>query len=490
MKVQTAIFQSEYCTESELFYRSDGLCVPNQNRIIISEGTTISTDTYQNLFDEYTWFGYTGISLWLLKLSVKGNGTVKLIRRCDKNHEILSECATDSNQVQELVLPFRVNGEKGYCYFEIQAAERVEVVDAGYHTNALPKREINLCVLSCTYHRNEEIKKNIRQLLASDFFKEDNQLYHHLRVIVSDNGSELEEIEEDYLKTYHNPNTGGSGGFTRCLQELRRHYEEVNITNVIFMDDDVEFLNESLYRLYALLSYIKVEYEESVIAGRMFRTDQRWIQYTAAEIWNAGDLRHIGLNQDMRALESLAVVNDNANAEYGGWWFCCFPYSFAKENDPLPFFLHCDDVEYGLRHGGTPIILNGIHVWHATYEYRQSPVIAYYDIRNSMIVNAMYGFLNSNEDFRNYSLLKIIDFHQKEEYEKERMAICATKDFIKGYQWFLHVSSEMLHKKIGTIRKSGKYSNYIQQLMLRVRFKKKKQVAENYQNLLGYGGHI
>lgn len=29
-------------------------------------------------------------------------------------------------------------------------------------------------------------------------------------------------------------------------------------------------------------------------------------------------------------------------------------------------------------------------MWHETYEYRQSPVIAYYDCRNSLIVNPMY----------------------------------------------------------------------------------------------------
>ena len=57
-----------------------------------------------------------------------------------------------------------------------------------------------------------------------------------------------------------NPNTGGSGGFTRGIMETRDDEYENGITHG-FMDDDVELLIESLYRLYAFLSLVVRGYE-------------------------------------------------------------------------------------------------------------------------------------------------------------------------------------------------------------------------------------
>ena len=482
MRVQSVVFSSEYCSEKELFYRGENEHPSDETKILVPEGETILTDTYQNLFDTAVWFKYTGVSQWNLCLEVKGKGTVSLYRRVDEKKELLSAHSFESKESFSIRVPFTSKSDRGYVFFEVHANKNVEILSAGYHTDQKSRREISLCALFCTYHRNEEINRNLNQLLQSDFFDEESPFYHKLRIIVSDNGSELDYRDEVYLKLYHNPNTGGSGGFKRCLQELRSNYDEAGITNVIFMDDDVEFLNESLYRLYAFLTYLQTAYEDSVVAGRMFRSDSRWVQYTAAEIWNAGDLRHIGLNTDMTERSSLVSVNENTGAEYGGWWFCCYPYAFSRENDPLPFFLHCDDVEYGLRYGSTPIILNGVHVWHPTFEYRQNAIIAYYDIRNSLIVNAMFGFLKSNKDFRNYSLLRIVGYREAKEHEKEYMAIRATQDFLKGKKWFFSISSEEYHKRLIAGKRHGKNRNYISQLFLRLRFRKKSLIADSYKN--------
>ncbi len=115
----------------------------------------------------------------------------------------------------------------------------------------------------------------------------------------------------------------------------------------------------------------------------MFRADKKYIQYTKTEIWNRSEILHTGWMQDMCKVECLPWMNLQ-EGEYSGWWFACFPMEFVQKEKPLPFFLHCDDVEYGLRLGTVPMALNGIQVWHETYEYRQSPVITYYDVRNSL----------------------------------------------------------------------------------------------------------
>ena len=133
--------------------------------------------------------------------------------------------------------------------------------------------------------------------------------------------------------------------------------------------------------------------------------------------------------------ENLASLNDNEGAEYGGWWFACYPMEFVEKNRPLPFFLHCDDVEYGLRHGGTPIVLNGIQVWHETYEYRQSPVIAYYDTRNALIVNALY-VQNQNKKDVICSLEKAIELVREESLEEAYTRLLGIFHFCLGPIWF------------------------------------------------------
>ena len=296
----------------------------------------------------------------------------------------------------------------------------------------------------CTYKRKAYLERNIEKIKRSPMIRKLAEENCFVARVV-DNARELSDSYGRSIKVYPNENTGGSGGFTRGMEESVKEKEEYQTTHVILMDDDVELQTESLGRLYALLSYIRPEYSLEAIAGRMFRLDRRESQYTAAEIWNGGDLRHIGWNQDMSLEENLPSMNENEGAEYGGWWFACYPMEFVEKNRPLPFFLHCDDVEYGLRHGGTPIILNGIQVWHETYEYRQSPVIVYYDTRNMLFVNQLY-----EPQIDNLKLWqqKVLLYREREEYKSERMAIYGMRDYLKGLDWLCKIDAEKLHGKL------------------------------------------
>lgn len=347
------------------------------------------------------------------------------------------------------------------------------------------KRNIHISVIICTYKRKEALEANLARFRGSRFFNEADELYGKLSIRIIDNASELMEVKERYIKLYHNPNTGGSGGFTRGIIETRKDEKEYGITHVVFMDDDVECQMESFYRLYALLVLCKEEYQNSMIAGRMFRMDAKNIQYTAAEVWNAGDIRHIGCNLDMTRQENLSSANDNTGAEYGGWWFACFPMNFVREQTPLPFFLHCDDVEYGLRHGGTPIILNGIQVWHETYEYRQSPAIAYYDTRNPLIVNAMYGLLPEKEVVLAEWKRKISECHVRGDYLTEYMIILGMWDFLKGTKWIKKINVEKNHHNISRKRYFLRFTNALFWRMVVVRYKRLKgEVVRKNENSL------
>lgn len=461
------------CEKKEIYYQAEMRLEQVNSNIMIPAKKGVSFFSYMNMCDLDTWKKYTVLSNVKFHVEVKGAGYLSLKTKTREKEQILSEHSfTGSNIAGWETYDYEVSLEKtdGCCYFEIMSETDMLIKDACFLSSENESQDVTLALNICTYHRNKEIERNLNQLRNSRFFVPEDELFQKLRVMVVDNGSELSEIREPYIKLVHNPNTGGSGGFKRGLEEIRKW--DLDITHVVFMDDDVEFNMESLYRLCALLSFIRQEYQKECVAGRMFRTDTRHVQYTAAEIWNKGELGHVGLNADMSLEKEILQSNENSGAEYGGWWFCCYPMEFARKNDPLPFFVHCDDVEYGLRHGGTPIILNGIQVWHETYEYRQSAVIAYYDLRNSLFVNEIYNCQKNVSYILKRWKEQITEKHIVGDYVGEYLLICALWDYCKGIQWLVKTNPEKKAKQLCEI-KSNKLRNAIMWRITERKIKKK-----------------
>lgn len=404
MILQNCIGPDEVCRVPEIYYRSSGELSYEYGNVLLCAGQELSSNTYMNMFDVGAWNKYTTVNKISFYCQIKGKGRIALlhqennIKKKIKEVSYGSERHRDQPESEMLTVQIDLPAEirSGMIYFSLNAESETQLCHAEFRTKDSRDRRISLSLVICTYKRKAYLERNIEKIKRSPMIRKLAEENCFVARVV-DNARELSDSYGRSIKVYPNENTGGSGGFTRGMEESVKEKEEYQTTHVILMDDDVELQTESLGRLYALLSYIRPEYSLEAIAGRMFRLDRRESQYTAAEIWNGGDLRHIGWNQDMSLEENLPSMNENEGAEYGGWWFACYPMEFVEKNRPLPFFLHCDDVEYGLRHGGTPIILNGIQVWHETYEYRQSPVIVYYDTRNSLIVNAIYK-KNQNRD--------------------------------------------------------------------------------------------
>lgn len=436
MILQNIIWKEATKETRELYYRSQSQ-IHLQDKLMIVPGTSFATDTYINLFDVETWSKYTTIEKVVLKIELRGSGRIFLRTMGQEVKEQVYKFQNDKKEEILISVPSEWNGK---VYFEIMADEEVEFYGACYIAREIEKKPVKLAIVICTYKREQLLKKLLMELKRAKAI-----LKEQLEVNVVDNASELDLGKESWVRFFHNPNTGGSGGFGRGMDEVVKHYNEFAATHVLLMDDDVEVQTESIVRLYAVLSCVKEEYQQEIVAGRMFRMDKPWIQYTAAEIWNGGDLQHIGFELDVSNRENLERINDNAGAEYSGWWFCCIPYEFVKDNRPLPFFLHCDDVEYGLRHGGAPIILNGIQVWHETYEYRQSPVMAYYDMRNSLLVNEIYGQLKPKEELLTWWKKKITKAHLEKDYQLEYMLILGMWDFLKGIKWLKRIDAERNH---------------------------------------------
>ena len=452
--LQNIVFPFQEDETEALYYRLRGsvgnspraVCLPSKrqfgNGISLKKGSTLSTDTYFNLFDIEAWHKYTGLMNWELVLQLEGVCCLSFYQWNGKK-TLISEQEIKADKKAIVETNFSWSARAKMIFFEIEAKEDVVFYQGEYRAEILPEKRnpIHLSLLICTYKREQELCEIITTLKKSLFFDQASSYYGGMSVRIVDNATELPEIDEPYISLYHNPNTGGSGGFTRGLSESRRDATKYGISHVVFMDDDVKINMETFYRLYALLSLMIPCYQEEVVGGRMFRLDRAYIQYTAAEIWNKGDVKHIGHEQDMRKEEGLPPMNQKLG-QYAGWWFACYPMSFAGQETPFPFFLHCDDVEYGLRHGGNPILLNGIQVWHETYENRMSPLIRYYDQRNSMIVNTFYQLYQNERELFNKWFMRVLYDIRARKFQNLYPTLVALQDYVRGIDFFLSNTSK------------------------------------------------
>ncbi len=444
MILQTVVLPDKMCDESKLYIRKSGQVILTEKEMELINNASVSTQTYINLFDFGTWKKYTEVSKVRLRVKAYGKGEIRVFRQRDYEFKECFCVIVDKMDYEYIEKELH---EEGTYYITFATQSNLRVQSAYFYTEEQETTDVQLKVLICTYKRKKQIEEKIECFQKSKFWDVEDERNGKLSVNIIDNASELVDIHDRYIQIYHNPNTGGAGGFGRGICEARK--DKSSISNIVFMDDDAEIIMESFYRLYALLSYMRAEYSDYPIAGRMFRLDDKRIQYTAAEIWNAGNIQHIGWNSDMTDLDCLQDMNQNQGAQYGGWWFCCYPMGFVMKNDPIPVFLHCDDVEYGLRIGKEPIILNGIQVWHETYEYRKSAVINYYDYRNTLIVNKMYSCeINDKKDLVKSWKEIITKHHVNKDYLNEYMIIKALYDYEKWRRTGKFPSSYRLHKKI------------------------------------------
>ena len=477
MVLQNCFVPDEICGNPEIYYRSSGKLCTDHDTVLLEAGEELCADTYMNILDIGAWEKYTTIRKFIFSCRLHGKGTISLVHREKDMEKKITEvsygdgiCESGAH-LEALTLQIELPEEirSGMIFFCLKAETETQLYRANFYTEDPPDRMISLSLVICTYKRKESLEENLDHIRKDPELR---KLFQEKRFIVRvvDNAKELSDSYGKGIRVYPNENTGGSGGFSRGMEESVKEKELYQTSHVILMDDDVKLQVESLHRLYALLSHIRPKYAQEPVAGRMFRLDRREIQYTAAEIWNGGDLRHIGWNQDMTLKENLPSMNNNEGAEYGGWWFACYPIEYVEKNRPLPFFLHCDDVEYGLRHGGTPIILNGIQVWHETYEYRQSPVTAYYDTRNTLIVNAMIGKLPPKEIVLGEWKRKISEAHVQGDYLLERMHILGLMDAAKGKKYLYKCQKSKKYAQLYKRRKASKIGNAILWRSARIKY--------------------
>lgn len=390
--------------DTDLLYRtSAGARVYSINNILYFSGE-VDFCTYFNAASVAKWRRYTGLVSVRLHIEIAGapcrihtfglnqpddGGPVREVARGGALYD-----ASLDYKVHEIDMPM---GDAVVSGFSLSTAGRVRVRNAYYYTLVEEKqiRDVRLALCTTTFKKEEFIVPNIKRIRAG-ILEADEPVSQGFHLFVVDNGRTLdaEELSGDGVSVIPNVNAGGAGGFARGIMAASEH--ETPFTHVVLMDDDVRMSVESLKRLHSLLSLVSSEYSRAFVNGAMLQMENPSLQFEdVSYVRDLGGFAKVKPDLQVNRLDGVVsneVIDVEVDNAYGAWWFSCFPMSYVAEMGlPMPFFVRCDDVEFGLRCKPTYMTMNGICVWHARFEGRFNAAVACYQyIRNMLVTRALH----------------------------------------------------------------------------------------------------
>lgn len=433
----------------DLFYqKTGGITMPEgESCISIPAGSKVSFLTYFNGFFKKQWDDSTEIGNVRVRIYAEGNCRFSFChveadgkQKTDLMEDWNAGLYGDSAVYQ---IPQWNKRDIDVCYIEAEGiGEGAILRDFQIQACIREEQEVRSAVVICTYKREDDVRKNISRLAS---MKEEVRP----AVFLIDNGNTLgEESFPEFVRYIPNKNSGGTGGFTRGMLEVLEEATS-DFTHVVLMDDDIRLETGTLERTWNFLSCLKEEYRTASVAGSLLRMDIPWMQYECGALWNRGKIIACRHHLDLRKKESLIENTKAEHLDYGGWWYCCFPVSEIREKGlPMPFFVHRDDIEYGMRMGQV-LTLNGIGVWHEAFEKKLPQTAEYYDIRNMAIVNAIYSENWTVSEWKWFLRKWVVGNLLRGRYEYVTLNLYGALDFLKGEAWLQNTHAVELHQKLG-----------------------------------------
>lgn len=329
------------------------------------------------------------------------------------------------------------------------------VLEKAYYYARVAEEQINpvkIALCTTTFLKEDYIIPNI-ELVKNEVLAADDVIAKNFHMFVIDNGRTLdaEALSDEGVTVLPNPNVGGSGGFARGMMEAMKHDE--NFTHVLLMDDDVSISTESLRRTFNLLSLAAGKYKNAFINGAMLVAEEPNRQFEdVSYVVNSGAYASVKSNKYYMDQQQYIVRNEHIDVEipkaYGAWWFSCIPVSAIEQVGlPLPLFVRCDDVEYGMRAKPIYMTMNGICVWHDGFMGRsRASVDSYQYVRNFLIMIAMTDC--SSQDLFMLRMERALRLQLRVmSYDAADLILDGIADYLKGPDYFASLNGEEVIKR-------------------------------------------
>lgn len=329
------------------------------------------------------------------------------------------------------------------------------VLEKAYYYARVAEEQINsvkIALCTTTFLKEDYIIPNI-ELVKNEVLVADDVIAKNFHMFVIDNGRTLdaEALSDEGVTVLPNPNVGGSGGFARGMMEAMKH--DGNFTHVLLMDDDVSISTESLRRTFNLLSLATGKYKNAFINGAMLIAEEPNRQFEdVSYVVNSGAYSSVKSNKYYMDQQQYIVSNEHIDVEvpkaYGAWWFSCIPVSVIEQVGlPLPLFVRCDDVEYGMRAKPIYMTMNGICVWHDGFMGRsRASVDSYQYVRNFLIMIAMTDC--SSQDLFMLRMERALRLQLRVmSYDAADLILDGIADYLKGPDYFASLNGEEVIKR-------------------------------------------
>ncbi len=389
----------------EAFYRAEegSTCAYDGDAKELSVSGLVDFTTYFNGVSVGKWRKYADIDRIMLHVELAGDACTLALRSLaaegpdapfsDSVESAIEVAASKEFAAFDVIVPSQavIGG------FALLTEGTVRLRNAFYYAEVPQQRirPVMLALCTTTFRKEEFIVPNIERI-KEGVLGCDDPVAKRFHMFVVDNGCTLdgEALSDDHVTVIPNPNVGGAGGFARGMMAAQD--SDAAFTHVILMDDDVRMSVESFKRTFALLSLVTDDYAEACLNGAMLELEHPWLQYEdVAYVRKVGGYDRIKWDTRIDSPRDIVrneLIDVETGRTYGAWWYSCIPMTLIERHGlPVPFFVRCDDVEYGVRLNTRYMTLSGICVWHAGFNTRFNAAVSCYQyVRNMMAMMAMH----------------------------------------------------------------------------------------------------
>jgi galactofuranosylgalactofuranosylrhamnosyl-N-acetylglucosaminyl-diphospho-decaprenol beta-1,5/1,6-galactofuranosyltransferase len=424
----------------------------------IKAGGRVSFGTYFNAFPASYWRRWTTVDSVTLRLRVAGDCAIILYRSAAKGHSFPIETIqvdTDEPVSVERTLPLAPFIDGGWYWFDIVAGPQgTTVIKADWAVPAKPAAPGRISLGFTTFNRADFMVEHLRALGSTP-----EVLDLIDAVYVADQGTKRVADHPDFgdaakalgdrLRVIEQGNIGGSGGFSRSMDEVVRAGDS---DYLLILDDDIALEPESILRA---ATFADLARKPTIVGGHMFSLYDRSVLHAYAEHispikwwWDSSPNTRARHDFGRRNLRNTPWLHRRAEAEYNGWWMCLIPTKIIREIGlAVPLFIKWDDAEYAVRAGkkGYPTVsMPGVAAWHIPWLDKNDALDwqAYYHIRNRVIVALLHspfkrgGRLPAESAERQFQALLSM------QYSTAALRLMAIEDVLSG--------PEHMHRDLGT----------------------------------------
>ncbi len=440
--------------------------IAGRRSAIVSAGRRVSLGAYFNAFPASYWRRWSVLSEVLLRIRISGEGTIIVYRSTARGHSHPVESIHfDAASPQDYVLPLPLKQfiDGGWYWFDIAAGSRNAVLhEADWAAETDRVRNGRFSIGITTFNRPDFCVDGLRVLAEAPYVLEAlDQIY------VIDQGTELVEEHPEFaeatkgiadkLQVIRQGNLGGSGGFSRAMDETVR---EGSSDYVLLLDDDVITEPESMLRA---VTFADLARRPPIVGGHMFSLYDRSVLHAFGERiapynfwWGSVPGTKEGHDFGRRSLRHTPWLHRRIDVDYNGWWMCLIPTAAVRELGlALPVFIKWDDAEYGLRARAAnypTVSLPGVAVWHVPWQDKNDALDwqAYYHLRNRLVAALLHSPYPRGGSVVSENLKYQIRHLLSMQYSTATLRLMAIEDILSGPE---HLHRD-LPDKMGELRKT------------------------------------